>query len=109
MQNGSRDEQFMTEAIALARRGIALASPNPCVGAVVVDAQGSVAGRGFHSFDEVKHAEIIALEEAGEPARRATLYLNIEPCFHHGRTAPCVEPVIASGVLRVVVAMEDPN
>jgi diaminohydroxyphosphoribosylaminopyrimidine deaminase / 5-amino-6-(5-phosphoribosylamino)uracil reductase len=70
---------------------------------------GEVVGRGFHTYAGVKHAEIIALEQAGEKARGATLYLNLEPCSHQGRTPPCVDTVIASGVARVVAAMEDPN
>jgi diaminohydroxyphosphoribosylaminopyrimidine deaminase / 5-amino-6-(5-phosphoribosylamino)uracil reductase len=103
------DERFMTEALELARRGIALASPNPCVGAVVVAPDGLVVGRGFHTYDGLKHAEILALDEAGEAARGATLYLNLEPCCHTGRTGPCVDRVIAAGMRRVVVAIEDPN
>jgi diaminohydroxyphosphoribosylaminopyrimidine deaminase/5-amino-6-(5-phosphoribosylamino)uracil reductase len=102
------DAQFMSEAVALARRGIALASPNPCVGAVVVK-DGDIVGRGFHTYDGLQHAEIIALDEAGERARGATLYLNLEPCCHTGRTGPCVDRVIEAGIRRVVAAMSDPN
>ena len=98
----------MREALALARHGIALASPNPCVGAVVVK-NGDIVGQGFHSYEGVKHAEVIALEEAGERARGATLYLNLEPCCHTGRTGPCVDRVIEAGIARVVAAMPDPN
>ncbi len=103
------DEQFMAQALELARRGIALASPNPCVGAVIVSENGEVVGRGFHTYDGVKHAEILALEEAGEHARGATVYLNLEPCSHTGRTAPCADALIAAGVKRVIAAMLDPN
>jgi diaminohydroxyphosphoribosylaminopyrimidine deaminase / 5-amino-6-(5-phosphoribosylamino)uracil reductase len=99
---------FMREALDLARQGRALASPNPMVGAVVVR-DGEVVGRGFHTFAGVKHAEVNALEEAGERARGATLYLNLEPCSHHGRTPPCADAIIAAGVARVVAPMEDPN
>ncbi len=99
----------MAEALALARRGIGLASPNPCVGAVVVAAGGRIIGRGFHTYDGLKHAEVLALDEAGAAARGATLYLNLEPCCHTGRTGPCVDRVIAAGVKHVVVAIEDPN
>jgi len=99
----------MREALALARRGIAVASPNPMVGAVIVDANGEVVGRGFHTYDGVKHAEVLAIEEAGERARGSTLYLNLEPCSHHGRTSPCADAVIAAGIKRVFAAMEDPN
>ncbi|MBZ5522622.1 MAG: bifunctional diaminohydroxyphosphoribosylaminopyrimidine deaminase/5-amino-6-(5-phosphoribosylamino)uracil reductase RibD [Acidobacteriia bacterium] len=109
MNFSDQDRQFMAQAMDLARQGTALASPNPLVGAVVVDARGEVVGKGFHTFDGVKHAEVLALERAGEKARGATLYLNLEPCCHQGRTGPCTEAVIASGVKRVVVAMVDPN
>lgn len=104
-----QDEQFMRQALDLARQGIALASPNPRVGAVVVDASGQVAGAGFHTYEGVKHAETLALERAGNKARGGTLYLNLEPCCHQGRTGPCTDMVIASGLKRVVVAMTDPN
>jgi len=98
----------MSEALALARRGIGLASPNPCVGAIVVN-NGDIVGRGFHTYDGLKHAEIIALDEAGDRARGAALYLNLEPCCHTGRTGPCVDRVVAAGIRRVVAAMSDPN
>jgi diaminohydroxyphosphoribosylaminopyrimidine deaminase/5-amino-6-(5-phosphoribosylamino)uracil reductase len=78
------------------------------VGAVVVR-QGKVLGEGFHSYDEKKHAEVKALEQAGGEARGATLYLNLEPCSHQGRTPPCADAVIAAGVKRVVAGMQDPN
>jgi len=98
----------MREALELARKGRALATPNPMVGAVLT--QGSeVVGRGFHTYAGLQHAEIVALAEAGDLARGATLYINLEPCAHHGRTPPCVEAIIAAGVARVVAAMEDPN
>jgi len=99
---------YMAEALELARRGIGLASPNPMVGAVVVRG-GEVAGRGFHTWAGVKHAEVLALEEAGERARGAALYATLEPCAHQGRTGPCAEAVIAAGIARVVAASEDPN
>ena len=105
----SNDERYMQRALELARQGVALASPNPCVGAVVVDPAGRVIGEGTHKYAEVKHAEVVALEQAAERARGATLYLTLEPCCHTGRTGPCVERVIAAGVRRVVVAMSDPN
>ena len=98
----------MREALDLARKGRAQASPNPMVGAIVVR-DGEEVGRGFHTFAGVRHAETIALAQAGEKARGATLYINLEPCAHHGRTPPCAEAVIAAGVARVVAPMEDPN
>ncbi len=100
----------MQRALALARQGIGLASPNPCVGALVVDpATGEVLGSGTHAYAFRKHAEVLALEQAGERARGMTLYLNLEPCSHLGRTGPCADAVIQAGVQRVVAAMEDPN
>ena len=104
----SSDEQWMAHALALARRGEALASPNPMVGAVLVRNQ-RVVGEGFHTYDALKHAEIIALEAAGSAARRATLYVNLEPCCITGRTGPCTQALIQGGVARVVAAMPDPN
>jgi diaminohydroxyphosphoribosylaminopyrimidine deaminase / 5-amino-6-(5-phosphoribosylamino)uracil reductase len=104
-----QDEQFMRQALDLARQGTALASPNPRVGAVVVNTTGEVVGSGFHTYEGMKHAEVLALERAGEKARGGTLYLNLEPCCHRGRTGPCTEVVIASGVKRVVIGMTDPN
>jgi diaminohydroxyphosphoribosylaminopyrimidine deaminase/5-amino-6-(5-phosphoribosylamino)uracil reductase len=105
----TQDEKFMQRALELARLGIALTSPNPCVGAVLVDANGQVIGEGAYTYDGLKHAEILALEQAGERARGATLYINLEPCSHQGRTGPCADAVIKSGVRRVVAAMQDPN
>lgn len=98
----------MREALGLARQGRALASPNPMVGAVVVR-DGKVVGRGFHTYAGLRHAEIIALEEAGEQARGGDVYLNLEPCSHQGRTPPCVNALIQAGVSRVFAAMQDPN
>jgi diaminohydroxyphosphoribosylaminopyrimidine deaminase / 5-amino-6-(5-phosphoribosylamino)uracil reductase len=103
------DQKYMAEALELAQRGIALASPNPRVGAVIVGENGEVVGRGFHTYEGLKHAEVLALEEAGARARGATVYLNLEPCSHTGRTAPCADALIAAGVKRVVAAMRDPN
>src|SRR5271169_1127780 len=102
------DAVFMDRALELAARGIALASPNPLVGAVLVR-DGQVVGEGFHTYDGMRHGEIIALEAAGQSARGATLYINLEPCCHTGRTGPCTQALIAAGVARVVAAMADPN
>jgi diaminohydroxyphosphoribosylaminopyrimidine deaminase/5-amino-6-(5-phosphoribosylamino)uracil reductase len=104
----SSDAQWMAHALALARRGEALASPNPMVGAVLVRNQQMV-GEGFHTYDGLRHAEIIALEAAGSAARRATLYVNLEPCCTTGRTGPCTQALVEAGVARVVAAMPDPN
>jgi diaminohydroxyphosphoribosylaminopyrimidine deaminase / 5-amino-6-(5-phosphoribosylamino)uracil reductase len=102
------DAALMDRVLDFAARGIALASPNPMVGAVLVR-DGRVVGEGFHTYDGVRHAEVIALEAAGESARGATLYINLEPCCHTGRTGPCTQALIAAGVARVVAAMADPN
>lgn len=102
-------EHFMRRALELARHGIALASPNPHVGAVVVSATGEIVGEGFHTYDGVKHAEVLAIEQAADRTRGATLYLNLEPCSHTGRTGPCADAVIHAGIARVYAAMQDPN
>src|SRR5713101_7980608 len=98
----------MEHALTLARKGIGLASPNPQVGCVIVR-DGQIVGEGFHQYEWRDHAEIVALKSAGEKARGATLYVNLEPCNHTGRTGPCTEAIIAAGVHRVVAPMQDPN
>ena len=105
----SADELFLKQALELAARGRGLASPNPLVGALIVDERGRIVGSGTHLYEGRKHAEIIALEEAGDKARGNTLYINLEPCSHTGRTGPCADALIAAGIGRVVCAMEDPN
>ena len=102
-------EHFMRRALELARQGIALASPNPHVGAVIVDRAGQIVGEGFHTYEGMKHAEVLAIEHAGESACGGTLYLNLEPCCHTGRTGPCSDAVIRAGIARVYAAMTDPN
>lgn len=103
------DYRHLRRALELAQNGFGLASPNPHVGAVVVDAAGNVVGEGFHTYDGVTHAEVLAIEQAGGKARGATLYLNLEPCSHHGRTGPCADVVVAAGITRVVACTPDPN
>ncbi len=103
------DEHLMQQALELARKGIALASPNPCVGAVLVSPDGKIVGRGTHTYEGRKHGEILAIEQAGARAWGATLYLNLEPCCHVGRTGPCTGAIIAAGIRRVFAAMRDPN
>ncbi len=103
------DEFYMRKALDLARSGVGLVSPNPAVGAIVVGASGRELGSGSHRYDEKLHAEVIALAAAGDRARGATLYINLEPCSHQGRTGPCADAVIAAEVRRVVCAMQDPN
>src|SRR6202166_3092005 len=109
MPDHSTDEQFLHRALDLARQGFGLASPNPYVGAVIVDAQGSIVGTGTYTYDGVKHAEVRALEHAGEKARGGTLYINLEPHSHQGRTPPCTDALITAGIQRVVACMLDPN
>ena len=102
------DESWGTRAILLALRGVALAHPNPIVGAVIVRNE-RVVGEGFHDYDKLDHAEIVALKQAGAKARGATLYVTLEPCCTTGRTGPCTKAIIAAGVKRVVAPMCDPN
>ena len=109
MSNHSADDQLLHRALELARAGIGLASPNPYVGAVIADADGNVVGTGTYTYGGVKHAEILALEAAGNKARGGTLYINLEPHAHQGRTPPCTDALIAAGIHRVVASMADPN
>ncbi len=102
------DARWIDRALELARRGQALTHPNPLVGAVLVK-NGRIIGEGFHTYDGRRHAEIVALEAAGKNARGSTLYVNLEPCCHTGRTGPCTEAIIKAGVSRVVACMPDPN
>jgi len=104
----SADENLQ-RAVELARQGIGLASPNPYVGAVITDVQGNVAGEGTYTYDGKKHAEILALEQSGAKARGGTLYINLEPHAHQGRTPPCTDALIEAGIQRVVASMPDPN
>jgi diaminohydroxyphosphoribosylaminopyrimidine deaminase / 5-amino-6-(5-phosphoribosylamino)uracil reductase len=102
------DLHFMDRALDLARKGVGLASPNPTVGCLIVK-DGAIVGEGFHQYANRDHAEIVALKQAGEKARGATLYVTLEPCNHTGRTAPCTDAILRAGISRVVAAMEDPN
>ncbi len=102
------DHEFMGQALTLAERGLYTTTPNPRVGCVVVN-DGAVVGTGWHEKAGLPHAEILALEAAGARARGATLFLNLEPCSHHGRTPPCADAIVAAGVKRIVAAMQDPN
>jgi diaminohydroxyphosphoribosylaminopyrimidine deaminase/5-amino-6-(5-phosphoribosylamino)uracil reductase len=102
------DEFWMRRALHLAEKGRGRTSPNPMVGAVLVK-RGKVVGDGYHARAGEPHAEIVAIKNAGEKAKGATLYLNLEPCTHYGKTPPCVPAVIEAGVRKVVVGIEDPN
>jgi len=98
----------MSLALSLAEKGIGRVSPNPMVGAVVVK-NGKIVGTGYHHKAGEDHAEVIALREAGDDARNATLYVSMEPCCHHGKTPPCTETIYKSGIKRVVTGMIDEN
>jgi diaminohydroxyphosphoribosylaminopyrimidine deaminase / 5-amino-6-(5-phosphoribosylamino)uracil reductase len=102
------DIRFLQHALALARKGVGLASPNPMVGCVIVR-DGEIVGEGFHQYDWRDHAEIVALKTAGEKARNATMYVSLEPCNHTGRTGPCTEAISKAGIARVLVATRDKN
>ncbi|MEW6297227.1 MAG: bifunctional diaminohydroxyphosphoribosylaminopyrimidine deaminase/5-amino-6-(5-phosphoribosylamino)uracil reductase RibD [Thermodesulfobacteriota bacterium] len=103
-----QDEEFMRRALALAARGLGRTSPNPAVGAVLVRGK-KIIGEGFHLRAGLPHAEVAALRRVNGSARGATLYVNLEPCTHYGRTPPCADAIIAAGIARVVVGMADPN
>ncbi len=113
MNAEQQDRYWMQRALELARRGIAVASPNPAVGCVILDCAGQVAGEGWHEYDLLDHAEIVALKIAAQHAkerlRGGTAYVTLEPCNHTGRTGPCTEALIAAGLKRVVAATIDPN
>src|SRR5436309_12484092 len=102
------DTAYIRRTLELAERGAGLTSPGAMVGAVIVK-DGAVIGEGFYTWDGVRHAEVIALEQAGAAARGATIYTSLEPCSHQGRTPPCAHALIQAGIARVVTAMADPN
>lgn len=102
------NSRYLAAALELARQGLGRTSPNPNVGAILVRG-GEIVGRGFHLWTDSRHAEIVALDEAQERARGATLYINLEPCSHQGRTGPCAASLVRAGVARVVAIHQDPN
>src|SRR4029077_11250041 len=113
-----QDRDWMQRALELARRGIGVSSPNPTVGCVTLDRAGQVLGEGWHEYDLLDHAEVVALNEAKQHAltfkkddrlKGGTAYVTLEPCNHTGRTGPCSEALIAAGLARVVAATSDPN
>jgi diaminohydroxyphosphoribosylaminopyrimidine deaminase/5-amino-6-(5-phosphoribosylamino)uracil reductase len=108
MSLGNNDNHYMSHAIKLARKGLYTTHPNPRVGCVVVK-DGSIVGEAWHDRAGQPHAEVLALRQSGEAARGASVYVNLEPCCHQGRTPPCTGFLIDAGVTRVVAAMEDPN
>jgi diaminohydroxyphosphoribosylaminopyrimidine deaminase / 5-amino-6-(5-phosphoribosylamino)uracil reductase len=108
MMENSFDRDMMQRCLALARQALGRTAPNPLVGSVVVQ-DGQIIGEGFHPGAGQPHAEVFALKAAGDRAQGATLYVNLEPCSHYGRTPPCADAVIAAGIQKVVVGMIDPN
>ena len=108
MSASAADVRFMRRALQLARRGAGRVSPNPMVGAVVVR-DGQIVGEGYHLYEKLHHAEVVALDRAGSLARGATLYVTLEPCAHWGRTPPCMRRVAEAGIREVFVAMTDPS
>ncbi len=100
---------MMQRALALAAQGAGQVSPGPLVGTVITDSNGEIVGEGFYLYDQIKHAETIALERAGDKARGGTAYVSLEPHAHQGRTPPCTDALIKAGINRVVAPIEDPN
>ncbi|MEP6922782.1 MAG: bifunctional diaminohydroxyphosphoribosylaminopyrimidine deaminase/5-amino-6-(5-phosphoribosylamino)uracil reductase RibD, partial [bacterium] len=103
------DRRMMARALELSAKGIGLVSPGPLVGCIIVTSDGAIAGEGFYVYEDLKHAETIALEQAENKAKAATAYVTLEPHAHHGRTPPCTDALIAAGISRVVATSEDPN
>ncbi|MEP6706041.1 MAG: bifunctional diaminohydroxyphosphoribosylaminopyrimidine deaminase/5-amino-6-(5-phosphoribosylamino)uracil reductase RibD [Pyrinomonadaceae bacterium] len=103
------DRRMMARALELATQGVGRVSPGPLVGCVLAHKDGQIVGEGFYLFEQVKHAETIAIEQAGSRARGATAYISLEPHAHYGRTPPCTDALISAGIRRVVAPIEDPN
>ena len=103
-----KEEEYMRMAISLARRGFGATSPNPMVGAVLVKGK-RIVGKGYHKMAGLPHAEVVAINEANGEAMGSTLYVNLEPCVHFGRTPPCVDAIKKAGIKKVIVSMLDPN
>ena len=100
---------MMARSLALAANGTGLVSPGPLVGCVITTPEGEILGEGFYVYDDVKHAETVALEQAGIKAKGATAYVSLEPHAHFGKTPPCTDALIAAGIKRVVAPVQDPN
>jgi diaminohydroxyphosphoribosylaminopyrimidine deaminase/5-amino-6-(5-phosphoribosylamino)uracil reductase len=103
------DRRLMSRALALAAKGVGLVSPGPLVGCVIASPKGEIVGEGFYVYEQLKHAETYALEQAGARAKGATAYVSLEPHAHHGRTPPCSDALIKASIARVVAPIEDPN
>ncbi len=109
MQKMNIHEKYMKECLDLAKLGEGCVSPNPLVGSIVLDKEGNVAGRGYHQKYGEAHAEINALNAAGNKAEGGTIYINLEPCSHHGKTPPCIDRIISEKIKTLVIGMADPN
>lgn len=105
----SFDETMMRRALELAARGCGLVSPSPLVGCVITNSENRIVGQGAYIYEDITHAEVLALTEAGEKARGGTAYVSLEPHAHHGRTPPCTDALLRAGIARVVAPIEDPN
>ena len=101
-------KKYMDVTIKLAEKGKGTVSPNPIVGCIIVK-RGRIVGRGYHKVYGQDHAEVIALKAAGKKAANATMYCNLEPCSHWGKTPPCTEKIMEAGVREVIIGIEDPN
>ena len=108
MNYHNKEEHYMKIALELALKGEGFVNPNPQVGALVVK-EGKIVGKGYHKFYGGPHAEVYALEEAGNKASGGEIYVTLEPCSHYGKTPPCVEAIVKAGIKRVVIALKDPN
>ena len=104
-----QDALWMARALTLARHGTGLCSPNPMVGCVIIDSSGTLAGEGWHEFEKLDHAEVMALKAAGDRARGGTAYVTLEPCNHTGRTGPCSQALVDAGIARVVAPPATPT
>ena len=109
MNHSDRDIELARRSLTLAAAGIGSVSPNPLVGCVIVSPGGEVVGEGTYVYDEITHAEVIAIQQAGDRARGGTAYVSLEPHSHHSKTPPCTEALLTAGIKRVVCPIEDPN
>ena len=103
------DRRLLARALELAQQGVGLVSPGPLVGCVIANSAGEILGEGCYVYEQLKHAETYALEQAGPLAKGATAYVSLEPHAHHGRTPPCTDALISAGIVRVVAPIDDPN
>ncbi len=109
MSTENQHSYWMNRALVLARQGFGYVHPNPMVGCLILDVNGELVGQGFHEKFGGPHAEVVALEKAGDKAKGGTMYVTLEPCCHHGKTPPCTEAIIKAGIKHVIAAIKDPN